>query len=127
VSLLLIALGGALGTLMRYGVTIGLAKAVGTAFPFGTLLANALGSLLLGVVAELFSGATLAGTDFRLILGVGVMGGFTTYSSFNLETLRMIEQGELLRAGGYVLATVLLCLMCGVAGLGIARGITGGT
>ncbi|MDH5675140.1 MAG: fluoride efflux transporter CrcB [Myxococcales bacterium] len=120
-SWLLIGLGGAVGTLMRYGLTLALAKTAGTAFPFGTLLANALGSFLLGVVAEAFAGASLGGTDYRLILGVGVMGGFTTYSSFNLETLRMVEQGEPARALLYALTMAALCLGCGVGGIRLGR------
>ncbi len=120
-SLLLIAMGGALGTLMRYGVTIGLGRALGTELPYGTWAANLCGSFLLGVVAEVFSGATIAGTDARLILGVGVMGGFTTYSSFNLELLRMLEQGSLARSFGYLAVTLIACLLAGAAGVALAR------
>jgi CrcB protein len=122
-SLLLIALGGAVGTLLRYGLTVGLGIVLGTAFPFGTLSVNLIGSFLLGVVAEVFAGATVAGTDVRLILGVGVMGGFTTYSSFNLELIRMLQQGALARSLGYLCSTVLGCLIAGAAGVALARSL----
>jgi CrcB protein len=117
----MIALGGAAGTLLRHGLTIGLGKSLGTQFPFGTLLANLVGSLLLAVVAEALAGATIAGTDARLVLGVGVLGGFTTYSSFNLELLRMLEQGAHGRALLYLGATLGGCLLAGILGLAIAR------
>jgi CrcB protein len=122
-SALLIGGAGAIGTLMRYGLTLALAQRLGTAFPFGTLAVNLLGSFLLGVIAQVFSGATFAGTDMRLILGVGLMGGFTTYSSFNLETIRLFEQGDPGKAAGYALATVVGCLAAGAAGLMLARAI----
>lgn len=119
-SVLLIAIGGGIGTALRYGVTVGLATALGAAFPYGTLAANTLGSLLLGFVAEAFGGATIFGTDVRLVVGVGVLGGFTTYSSFNLETLRMFQQGEPARALAYLTGTVLACALAGLAGLTLA-------
>jgi len=125
-STLLVALGGALGTALRYGCAVSLGRAFGTAFPYGTLAVNLIGSFLLGVIAEVFSGASVAGTDLRLILGVGVMGGFTTYSSFNLELLRMLEQGSTARACAYFGATVVGCLAGGFAGLLLARAITSG-
>jgi len=120
---LMIALGGAVGTLLRYALSVGMAKALGAHFPFGTLTANVVGSFLLALVASTLSGATIAGTDARLVLGVGVMGGFTTYSSFNLETLRMVEQGAHGRAALYLTLTLATCLLSGVGGLALARAI----
>lgn len=122
-TMLWIGIAGGLGTALRYGLTLGLAQTLGTEFPFGTLTVNLLGSFLLGVVAEVFAGATFAGTDLRLVLGVGVMGGFTTYSSFNLEVLRLLEQGAHTKALGYVGATLLGCLLAGAGGLAVAREI----
>jgi CrcB protein len=122
---LFIALGGAVGTLGRYGVTIALGKWLGAAFPFGTLCVNVLGSFLLGVIAEALGGATVFGADLRLVLGVGVMGGFTTYSSFNLEALRLFEQGQAGKALGYMLVTLIACLAFGALGVAAARIIPG--
>jgi CrcB protein len=124
-SSLLIAVGGAVGTLARYWCTIGLGELLGTAFPFGTFAVNLIGSFLLGIIAQALSGATFGGTDLRLILGVGVMGGFTTYSSFNLETLRLFQQGELTKALGYLFGTLVACLAAGAAGLVLARALAG--
>jgi len=126
-SALLIALGGAIGTLGRYWVTLALGEALGAAFPYGTLCVNVVGSFLLAIVAQALAGATMFGTDLRLVLGVGVLGGFTTYSSFNLEALRLLEQGEAAKASGYVLATLVACMAGGALGLAAARLIANGS
>jgi CrcB protein len=126
-ALLLIGLAGAIGTMLRHAITLGLARMAGAAFPFGTLIVNLVGSFLLGVVAQAFSGATIAGVDARLVLGVGLLGGFTTYSSFNLEVIRLFEQGVTGRAVVYLLGTVLGCLAAGVLGLAAARWIAPGS
>jgi CrcB protein len=120
---LLIGLAGAIGTMLRYAITLGLGRMTGAAFPFGTLIVNLAGSFLLGIVAQAFAGATIAGVDARLVLGVGLLGGFTTYSSFNLEVIRLFEQGAAVRAAVYLLGTVLGCLAAGVLGIAAARWI----
>ncbi len=125
-SVLVIALAGAVGTMLRYGAAIGLAGLLGAQYPFGTLAVNLLGSALLGVVAEAFAGQTVAGTDARLVLGVGLLGGFTTYSSFNLELLRMLETGAWAKAAGYLVLTVVGCLLAAAAGIALARVLSGG-
>jgi len=122
VTWVLIGLGGAVGTLMRYGLSLVLAdQTLSTGWPLGTLVANVAGSLLLGALMQLADGAEIMGTDLRLVLGVGVMGGFTTYSSFNLETLRLAQEGHPWRAAAYVTVTVVVCLLAGLAGLWLAR------
>jgi CrcB protein len=125
-SVLVIAVAGGVGTALRHGTGMGLAAALGAHYPFGTLAVNLLGSGLLGLVAEAASGQTIAGTDARLVLGVGLLGGFTTYSSFNLELLRMLEQEAWLRAGGYLAGTLVGCLLAGAGGIALARLVTGG-
>lgn len=124
---LLVALGGALGTLARYGLRLALMGAEGDVGVLGTFLANVVGSFALGVVVETCAGRSLAGTDLRLILGVGVLGGFTTYSSFNLEAIELARQGDLARAGGYVVATAAVCLVAGFLGLALGRAMRGAT
>jgi len=116
---------GGLGTLLRYGAGLAAARWLGIALPFGTLLVNVLGSFALGLVAEALPKATLVGTDARLVLGVGLLGGFTTYSSFNLETLRLAQRGELGLAAGYAAATFVICLVAGLAGLTLGRALAG--
>jgi len=121
----MIALGGAVGTSLRYGIGVGMTRWLGPSFPYGTLAANVLGSFLLGVVMEAAGQREIAGVQAKLVLGTGVMGGFTTYSSFNLETLRLAEQGAFGRAGLYLALTVLACLAAGLGGVALARGLKG--
>lgn len=120
----MIALGGAVGTAARYGVGVAMLRVLGAALPFGTLLANLVGSFLLGVVMELSGERELLGVPLKLVVGTGVMGGFTTYSSFNLETLRLAEQGAYGRAGLYLGVTLVGCLLAGLAGLSVARSVS---
>jgi CrcB protein len=82
---------------------------------------NLVGSFLLALVIPAAARIELSGIDARLVLGVGLLGGFTTYSSFNLETLRMIEQGLLLKALGYSAITLVGCLLAGALGLSLGK------
>ncbi len=107
-----ICLGGAAGTGARYLLSGWLLRAAGPGFPWGTLAVNVIGSFLLGVLLQL----SLA-TDLRLALTTGVMGGFTTYSSFNFETLQYLLRDEWLTVFVYVAATLLVCLTAGALGL----------
>ena len=120
---LLVALGGAFGATLRYAVNLWTGSLFGPGWPWGTLFANVLGSFALGVVMELGSGRTIFGVDARVPLGVGVLGGFTTYSSFNLEVIRFWEQGQVARAAVWSVGTFVLCLAFGLAGLMMARAI----
>lgn len=121
----LIAIGGGLGTALRYGITAGATRWFGIGFPWGTLIVNVAGSFLLGVVMEVVGSREIVGVPARLVLGAGVLGGFTTYSSFNLETLRLAEQGAYGRAGAYLAATMVVCLLAGAGGIGLARSLRG--
>ena len=121
-----IALGGAAGTLLRYGLGLLLAeRTLSSGWPLGTLAANAIGSFLLAVVITALDGAQIAGVDARLVLGVGVLGGFTTYSSFNLETIALAQEGHLARAAAYVAVTVAVCLIAGLLGIFATRAASG--
>ena len=121
-----ICLGGAVGTGARYLLS-GLAlAALGTAFPWGTLAVNLLGSFLLGAIMHVGLVTALLSPTLRLTLATGVMGGFTTYSSFNYETIRQLQDGAWPTALTYVVATVLGCLAAGYAGIAAARSIWGG-
>ncbi|HSN91449.1 MAG TPA: CrcB family protein [Anaeromyxobacteraceae bacterium] len=118
---LLVCLGGAIGSGARYLVATWAATALGTDFPRGTLIVNVAGSFLLAAVMA----AALQGTGLhpnaRLFLGAGVMGGFTTYSSFNLETIELMAAGSWGLAGANLLLTVAGCLVAGLAGLAVGR------
>lgn len=121
-TLLMVALGGAVGTAMRYGLAeLGQRWAPEAWFPWGTFAANVLGSFLLGWIFIAAEDRTIADVDMRLVLGTGVMGGFTTYSSYNLELIRMLSDGETLRSGMYLGATLVACLVAGFAGLALGR------
>jgi CrcB protein len=102
---LLVAFGGALGTLARWGLSTWTARAAGEAFPWGTLLVNVLGCAAIGALA-----AAVKPGPLRIALQVGVLGGFTTYSAFALETWRLAAGGAPARAALYVLATNAACL-----------------
>ena len=104
----MVALGGALGSVGRYGV--GLALARYEAFPIGTLLANILGSLLIGVCAGMFEGDQ-KGQPAALFLMVGFCGGFTTFSAFSMQTLDLMQQQAWLKAGGNLVLSVAVCLL----------------
>lgn len=119
--LALVALGGGLGTALRYGAAVAMARWLGVGFPWGTLAVNVIGSFALAIVMEALPERPIGGVEARWVLGTGLLGGFTTYSSFNLETLRLVEQGAWGRASGYVLATLVGCMAAGLAGLAIAR------
>jgi CrcB protein len=112
-----ICLGGAAGTAGRYLLGGYVARLTGPAFPWGTLVINGLGSFLLGAVMELALRTDAVPPTLRLALATGVMGGFTTYSTFNYETLRLLGAGSYLLAGANVAATVLGCLLAGWLGL----------
>lgn len=121
-----VAIGGAAGSCLRYALTLlfgTLSWAEG--FPFGTFAANVLGSFGLGMIFVLGEDATWFGSDARLFLGTGIMGGFTTYSAFNLESLGFVEAGAIGRAALYMIGTVVVCLVAGVAGLWLGRTLRG--
>ena len=117
-----VALGGALGSVARYACSVAAARWLGTAFPFGTLFVNVAGSFTIGLLAALIAadGRPLLGADARALLLVGVLGGFTTFSSFSLETLELARGGALGAAGANVALSVVLCLFGAWLGLACA-------
>src|SRR5262245_45608072 len=104
-----ICLGGAVGTGARYLIALGAPRVLGTAFPYGTLFVNVVGSFLLGALMHLGLATSLMSPTLRLVLTTGVMGGFTTYSTFNYETTEYLRQGAYGLAGLNVVATLGLC------------------
>jgi fluoride exporter len=120
---LLICLGGAIGTGCRYQLSTWVAGAFGADFPRGTVIINVSGSFLIAVVLELSAITGAISQDARLFLTTGIMGGYTTYSSFNQETLRLVESGALGLACLNLAITVIGCLVAGFGGLLSARGL----
>ena len=118
---LLICLGGAIGTGARYATSLWAASAMGSAFPFGTLIVNLAGSFLLAFLVHVAGSTELLPVDLRLMLTTGVMGGFTTYSTFNYETTQYFREGAWAMGAMNVAVTVAGCLIAGLAGLALAR------
>ncbi|WP_438010498.1 fluoride efflux transporter CrcB [Sorangium sp. So ce321] len=116
-----IGLGGAAGTLARYGLSTWCQQRFGAAFPYGTLAVNVIGSFLLGVILQIAASTELVSPTLRLGLSTGVMGGFTTYSSFNYETIKLFEEGAWWVGALNVLITVAGCMIAGVLGIVVAR------
>lgn len=124
--LALVALGGALGSVARYGVGALAAQLLGHAFPWGTLLVNLTGSFLIALVMHLALSGTSISLELRVFLTTGILGGFTTYSSFNYETLALLGARAYWLAGLNLAGTVLGCLVAGVLGLAVGRAVVGG-
>lgn len=117
-SILLVMAGGAIGAALRYGV--GLSLAARGSWPWSTLAVNVFGGFMMGLLAaSVLRGET--GEPFRLFVGVGLLGGFTTFSAFSLETLQMIEGGHWMMAGGYALVSVVASVAALALGIGMLR------
>lgn len=108
-----VMIGSALGGGARYWCSGFVARHIGETFPWGTLTVNAVGSLIIGLIAALTGpdGRLLMGTEARQFIMMGVLGGFTTFSSFSLQTLTLAQDGEWMRAGLNVVASVAVCLV----------------
>lgn len=118
---LLVALGGALGSMARYGMAAGVNRWAQSAFPWGTLFVNIAGSFLIGLLMVLLMKAGEWRENARLLLVTGIMGGFTTFSSFSWETWKLIEDGRLPMAMANVLLSVAVCLLATIAGALLAK------
>jgi fluoride exporter len=123
--LLIVCLGGALGSGARYLVATWAAAAYGPRFPHGTLIVNVVGSFLLAVVTSLATLTAGVPPTLRLFLGAGILGGFTTYSSFNWETIALAQEGALGLAALNLGLTVGLCLLAGLAGVVLVHRVVG--
>ena len=110
---LLVAFGSGLGGAARLWVSTLVSRGTGTAFPWGTLAVNVAGCLVVGIMAALFEPASPLHVrqDLRVLLVVGLLGGFTTFSAFSLETLLLIQRGHVAAATAYVIASIALCLL----------------
>jgi CrcB protein len=119
--LLLVCVGGAVGSGARYLVALWAAAALPLGYPVGTTIVNVVGSWFLGVVMDLSLRLNVIGPNLQIFLATGVAGGFTTYSTFNWETLRLVEERSYGLAATYVLGTLLACGAAGLLGVATSR------
>jgi fluoride exporter len=120
-KLFLVCLGGAIGSGTRYLLCNGAAALLGPAFPYGTLIVNAVGSFIICAVMHLSLAAAMVSPTMRLFLTTGLMGGLTTYSAFDYETFRYTQDGAYALAALNVALTLVLCFAAGAAGDGLAK------
>ncbi len=120
--LLYVMVGGAVGSGARYLTGRAMLSLLGPDYPFGTLAVNLIGGLLMGVLVGVLA-RTTASETWRLLLGVGVLGGFTTFSAFSLDVVTMIERGAIGVAFGYVLVSVIGSVAALFAGLSAVRAV----
>lgn len=125
-NFLLVFLGAGAGGAIRHGINLATARLLpGVTFPVATLLINVLGSFLMGIIAESFVLRGSGGHPLRLLLTTGVLGGFTTFSTFSLDAITLYERGQTGAAATYVLTSVIAALLGLVAALALVRGLLG--
>jgi CrcB protein len=122
---LLVCLAGAVGTGARFAMVTGISAILGTQFPYGTIAVNVLGSFLIGGLVYASNATDLVAPAVRIVLATGFLGGFTTYSAFNNETVVLLQNGLWARAIGNVAVTLIACLVAGFAGVALARRLVG--
>ena len=122
-QMLLVALGGALGSMLRYGVGRWAIAITGPGFPFGTFAVNIIGGFAMWLLAGWLARTGAGAEDLRLLLGVGVMGGFTTFSAFSLEVYNMITQAEIALAAAYGVSSVAGSVLAVLAGVWLMRSV----
>jgi CrcB protein len=124
ISFVLVGLGGAIGAMMRYGTGVAVGHLWRDPFPLATLLINVVGSLAMGLLVGWLARALPSGqNEIRLFVAVGILGGFTTFSAFSLDVITLIERGDVVPAGAYVLGSVLLSVLALLLGLVLVRGL----
>lgn len=119
--LVLVMIGGALGSGARHLMGRAMLVLLGPGFPYGTLAVNLLGGLAMGLLTGGLARVGTGGETWRLLLGVGVLGGYTTFSSFSLDVVTLAERGQMLTALGYVLLSVIGAILALFAGLLVTR------
>lgn len=122
-QLLMVGAGGAIGAIGRYLLSIWVYSLTGRAFPWGTLAVNLLGSLLMGFLSVWLLERMTVSAEMRALLMVGFLGAFTTFSTFSIETLILLEEGAVARAGINIAVSVIICIFAAWMGTLIAKAI----
>ena len=122
-TIAVIALGGALGALARYGVAIGTAHTIGVGFPWSTIIVNVMGSFLMGILIAKFATMEPVPQEIRHLCMTGFLGAFTTFSTFSLDFVTLWERGDMLQAFSYMAASVMLSILALFLALWIMRGM----
>ena len=120
-NIVLVALGGAIGAVARYGISQFMVRSIGNGMPWGTFSANVLGSLLLGLLFGWLAFKPEGADNWRLFIGTGALGGFTTFSTLSMETVWMIERKAYLQASSYAVGSLVFGIAAAFIGLIIAR------
>jgi CrcB protein len=120
-QIIAIAAGGALGSVLRYGISTWVYALAGRGFPYGTLVVNVLGCLAMGVLFVLLVERMGTSAVWRAGLLIGALGGFTTFSTFSIETFNLIEQGAMAKAAGNMAVSLILCVGATWLGVILAR------
>ena len=118
-----IAIGGAIGSVLRYLIQLQCIVWFGTKFPYGTIIVNTIGSLAIGFLSVALLDRFFVSTELRFAILVGLLGGFTTFSTFSLETLTLIEQGHIFSAVSNIGLSIVLCILACFLGVLLARAI----
>ena len=120
-TLVAVASGGAIGAILRYAISVWFVTNYSSSFPWPTLIANAIGALLIGILYVLIAEKDLVSITWRPFLVIGLLGALTTFSSFSLEAITLFEQAEWFLAIVYTLSSVLLCIMLTWLGIILTR------
>lgn len=118
--LFIIGIGGFIGSVLRYLISLSIQNKILSVFPFGTLVVNIIGCLVIGIIFGLSERSNLS-SEWRLFLATGICGGFTTFSAFSIETFGMLREGQLMHAFTYICASVILGLIATFIGISIFR------
>lgn len=121
VQILAVALGGAIGSVLRYATTLGMTRLAGAGFPFGTLLVNVAGCLLAGLIFGIAESRAALTPIVRLLLLTGFLGGYTTFSTFAVETLTLLQEGSWIAALGSFAGNILIGGAFAFAGICLGR------